>query len=49
MYIDYSTWETFDYTLSSLQLDVSNPRINFVGKSLNQTQIMEYLIENEKI
>jgi hypothetical protein len=49
MYIDYSTWETFDYTLKSLQLDVNNPRINYVGKSLNQTQIMEYLIENEKV
>lgn len=49
MYIDYSTWETFDYTISSLQLDVNNPRINYVGKSLNQTQIMEYLIENEKV
>jgi hypothetical protein len=49
MYIDYSTWETFDYTLSSLQLDVNNPRINYTGKSLNQTQIMEYLIENEKV
>lgn len=49
MYIDYSTWETFDYTISSLQLDVNNPRINYVGKILNQTQILEYLIENEKV
>ncbi len=49
MYIDYSTWETFDYTLGSLQLDTNNPRINYDGKSLNQTQIMEYLIANEKV
>jgi hypothetical protein len=49
MYTDYSTWETFDYTLTSLLLDVSNPRINYVGKSLNQTEIIQYLIENEKV
>lgn len=49
MYIDYSLWDTFEYTLSTLQLDLDNPRINYDGKSLNQTQIMEYLIENEKV
>lgn len=49
MYIDYSTWETFDYSLSSLQLDVNNPRINYAEKTLNQTQIMEYLIEKEGV
>ncbi|EOR95373.1 hypothetical protein ADIARSV_1444 [Arcticibacter svalbardensis MN12-7] len=49
MYIDYTSWETFDYTLSTLHLDLNNPRINYQGKSLNQTQILEYLIENEKV
>lgn len=49
MYIDYSTWETFDYSLSTLQLDLNNPRINYQGKALNQTQIIEYLIENEDV
>jgi len=49
MYIDYSTWETFEYTLSSLNLDLNNPRIKYRGVSLNQTQIMKFLIEKEKV
>ena len=49
MYIDYSSWETFEYTLSSLNLDVNNPRIKYRGVPLNQTQIMKFLIENEKV
>ncbi|WP_026905545.1 hypothetical protein [Pedobacter glucosidilyticus] len=49
MYIDYTSWETFEYSLSTLQLDLNNPRINYQGKNLNQTQIMQYLIHNEKV
>lgn len=49
MYIDYSSWETFEYTLSSLNLDLNNPRIKYRGVPLNQTQIMKFLIENEKV
>jgi hypothetical protein len=49
MYIDYSAWETFEYTLSSLNLDLNNPRIKYRGVPLNQTQIMKFLIENEKV
>lgn len=49
MYIDYSTWETFEYTLNSLSLDLNNPRIKYRGVPLNQTQIMKFLIENEKV
>lgn len=49
MYIDYSSWETFEYTLSTLQLDLNNPRIKYRGVTLNQTQILEFLIENEKV
>lgn len=49
MYIDYSSWETFEYSLSTLQLDLSNPRIKYRGETLNQTQIMKFLINNEKI
>lgn len=49
MYIDYSIWETFDYTLNSLSLDLNNPRIKYRGVPLNQTQIMKFLIENEKV
>lgn len=49
MYIDYSSWETFEYTLSSLHLDVNNPRIKYRGENLNQTQIMKFLIQNERV
>jgi len=49
MYIDYSTWETFEYTLNTLSLDLNNPRIKYRGVSLSQTQIMKFLIENEKV
>lgn len=49
MYIDYSSWETFEYTLSTLQLDLNNPRIKYRGVTLNQTQILKFLIENEGV
>lgn len=49
MYIDYSKWETFTYSLNTLQLDVNNPRIRYRGVPLNQTQIMKFLIKNEKV
>lgn len=49
MYIDYSAWESFEYKVSTLQLDVNNPRIRYSNDNLNQTQIMKLLIENEKI
>lgn len=49
MYIDYSSWETFEYKLNSLQLDLNNPRIKYKEKFLNQTQIIKYLIDNEKV
>ncbi len=49
MYIDYSSWETFEYKVSSLQLDANNPRIRIRGNNLNQTQILKLLIETEKV
>lgn len=49
MYIDYSAWESFEYKVSTLQLDINNPRIRYSNENLNQTQIMKLLIENEKI
>lgn len=49
MYIDYSTWETFEYKISSLQLDINNPRIRYMGDGLNQTQVLKILLEKEKI
>lgn len=49
MYIDYSTWDTFEYKVSSLQLDINNPRIRHMGEGLNQTQVLKILLEKEKI
>lgn len=49
MYIDYSSWETFEYKVSSLNLDVNNPRIKYRGEVMNQTQILKFLIKNEKV
>lgn len=48
MYIDYSTWETFEYKVSSLQLDINNPRIRYMGDNLNQIQVLKILLEKEK-
>jgi hypothetical protein len=49
MYIDYPTWDTFEYKVSSLQLDINNPRIRHIGEGLNQTQVLKILLEKEKI
>ena len=49
MYIDYSSWDSYEYKLSSLYLDVNNPRIRYRGENLNQTQIIKLLIEKEKV
>lgn len=49
MYIDYTTWETFDYSLKTLQLDMNNPRIKHVGSNLSQTQILKFLIRKEGV
>ena len=49
MYIDYSIWETYEYKVSTLQLDLNNPRIRYMGDSLNQTQVLKILLEKEKV
>lgn len=49
MYIDYSSWETFEYSIKTLQLDLNNPRIKYRGDILNQTQILKSLIKDEKV
>lgn len=49
MYIDYSTWETYEYKVSGLQLDLNNPRIKYIGSHLNQTQVLKVLLEKEKV
>lgn len=49
MYIDYSDWETFEYKISSLHLDVNNPRLKHLGTGMNQSQIIKALINREKV
>lgn len=49
MYIDYSTWETYEYKVSTLQLDLNNPRIKYIGSNLNQIQVLKILLEKEKV
>lgn len=49
MYIDYSVWETFEYTVNTLKLDLNNPRIRHKNLALNQTEILKYLINNENV
>ena len=49
MYIDYSLWETYEYSLNSLHLDLNNPRLKYRGVSLNQPEIIKFLIANEKV
>lgn len=48
--IDYSTWKRKKIHITSLKLDIQNPRLSgFGGKEPNQTQIIEYLVEHENI
>ena len=49
MYIDYSEWETYDYSLNTLQLDLNNPRIKHQDVNLNQTDIVKFLITHYKV
>lgn len=49
MYIDYRSWDAYEYKITALYLDMSNPRIRHLGKELNQAQIMQLLIDQEKV
>ena len=49
MYIDYSHWDEFEYKVSSLTLDLDNPRLGHIVNVSNQTQIIKYLIEKERV
>lgn len=49
MYIDYSQWEKFAYSINTLQLDSSNPRIGYGDSKLNQTEIIKTLIQKDKV
>lgn len=49
MYIDYSLWDEYEYKVSSLTLDLDNPRLGHIPNISNQTQIIQYLITNERV
>lgn len=49
MYINYASWETFEYSINSLHLDLNNPRLKYRGVSLNQPEIIKFLIANENV
>lgn len=47
--INYSSWPRKKISVTTLRLDISNPRLSETTKKLNQNEIIDYLIENEKI
>jgi len=47
--INYSSWPTKNLKVTSLRLDVDNPRLSETTNSNSQSQIIEYLIEKEKV
>lgn len=47
--INYSTWPKKRINTTSLRLDLNNPRLSESTKKLNQNEIIDYLIENEKV
>lgn len=49
MYIDYSQWDIYDYKVSSLSLDLKNPRLGYLGEVTTQVQAIRVLIEKEKV
>lgn len=49
MYIDYSIWDQYEYKVSSLTLDLDNPRLGHIIDVANQTKIIKYLIDKERV
>jgi hypothetical protein len=47
--INYSTWPKKKISATTLRLDLNNPRLSETTKKLNQNEIIDYLIENEKV
>ncbi|WP_140484972.1 ParB N-terminal domain-containing protein [Flavobacterium sp. GSA192] len=47
--INYSIWPKKKISVTTLRLDISNPRLSETTKKLNQNEIIDYLIENEKV
>jgi hypothetical protein len=46
---DYSSWPTRKLSVTTLRLDSQNPRLTNQGRSITQPEIINYLIENEKV
>lgn len=49
MYVDYSQWETYEYKVSSLVLDLDNPRLGYLSEVRTQTQALQLLINKERV
>ncbi|WP_336703649.1 hypothetical protein [Chryseobacterium indologenes] len=49
MYTNYDAWEHYEYSINSLHLDLSNPRLKYRNVKLNQTEIIKFLIQHENV
>ena len=49
MYVDYSQWDTYEYKVSSLVLDLDNPRLGYLSEVRTQTQALQLLISKERV
>jgi hypothetical protein len=47
--INYSVWPTKKLKVTSLRLDVDNPRLSDGSSTKSQSQIIDYLLQNEKV
>ncbi len=47
--INYSIWPRKKISVTTLRLDLNNPRLSDTTKRLTQSEIIDYLIENEKV
>nr|WP_199001307.1 hypothetical protein [Flavobacterium sp. ASV13] len=47
--INYSTWPKKKISVTTLRLDLNNPRLSESTKKLSQSEIIHYLMENEKV
>lgn len=49
MYVDYTQWETYEYKVSSLVLDLDNPRLGYLSEVRTQSQALQLLIKKERV
>lgn len=47
--IDYSQWSKKKLSITKLRLDIDNPRLSDSTRKLSQNQIIDYLINKEKV